>query len=225
MKLIKRLIVIILIIAAFAAGATYYGALQMYKDAIAETPIEDKVAQIQAMDHYTPYSQLPETYIDGIIAVEDKRFEYHKGYDLLSVGRAFVSNIKAGELVEGGSTITQQVARTMYFDQDKKMTRKMAEILVARDIEKLYEKDEILELYVNMIYFGSGYYGIYDASQGYFGKLPYQLNSYESTMLAGIPNAPSAYSPDANPVLAEERRQQVIEAMVKEGYIEAGEIQ
>ena len=188
-------------------------------------PIEEKVAQIQSIEHYTPYSQLPKTYVEAVIAAEDKRFETHKGYDLLSVGRAVWNNIKSGSLQEGGRTITQQLARNMYFEQDKKISRKLAEIFVAREIEKLYDKDEIFELYVNSIYFGSGYYNIYDASMGYFGKKPSQLSDYEATMLAGIPNAPSVYSPDVNPDLAEQRRQQVISCMVDEGYIEAGEIQ
>ena len=197
----------------------------MYKQAVADVPIEEKVAQIQSIEHYTPYSQLPKTYVEAVIAAEDKRFETHKGYDLLSVGRAVWNNIKSGTLQEGGSTITQQLARNMYFEQDKKISRKLAEIFVAREIEKLYDKDEIFELYVNSIYFGSGYYNIYDASMGYFGKKPSQLSDYEATMLAGIPNAPSVYSPDVNPDLAEQRRQQVISCMVDEGYIEAGEIQ
>ena len=225
MKLIKRLIIIILIIAAFLAGSVYHEARQVYKQVVADAPIEEKVAQIQSIEHYTPYSQLPKTYVEAVIAAEDKRFETHKGYDLLSVGRAVWNNIKSGSLQEGGSTITQQLARNMYFEQDKKISRKLAEIFVAREIEKLYDKDEIFELYVNSIYFGSGYYNIYDASMGYFGKKPSQLSDYEATMLAGIPNAPSVYSPDVNPDLAEQRRQQVISCMVDEGYIEAGEIQ
>ena len=225
MKLIKRLIIIILIIAAFLAGSVYHEARQVYKQVVADAPIEEKVAQIQSIEHYTPYSQLPKTYVEAVIAAEDKRFETHKGYDLLSVGRAVWNNIKSGNLQEGGSAITQQLARNMYFEQDKKISRKLAEIFVAREIEKLYDKDEIFELYVNSIYFGSGYYNIYDASMGYFGKKPSQLSDYEATMLAGIPNAPSVYSPDVNPDLAEQRRQQVISCMVDEGYIEAGEIQ
>ena len=225
MKLIKRLIIIILIIAAFLAGSVYHEARQVYKQVVADAPIEEKVAQIQSIEHYTPYSQLPKTYVEAVIAAEDKRFETHKGYDLLSVGRAVWNNIKSGNLQEGGSTITQQLARNMYFEQDKKISRKLAEIFVAREIEKLYDKDEIFELYVNSIYFGSGYYNIYDASMGYFGKKPSQLSDYEATMLAGIPNAPSVYSPDVNPDLAEQLRQQVISCMVDEGYIEAGEIQ
>lgn len=225
MKLIKRLIILILVIGAFLAGSAYHEGRQIYKQAVADTPIEEKVEQIQSIDHYTPYSQLPETYVDAVIAAEDKRFETHKGYDIMSIGRAIWNNIRSGELREGGSTITQQLARNMYFEQDKKISRKLAEIFVARDIEKLYDKDEILELYVNSIYFGSGYYNIYDAAMGYYGKKPSQMTDYEATMLAGVPNAPSAYSPDVNPELAEQRRRQVIACMIEEGYIEEGEIQ
>lgn len=225
MKLIKRIIILILVAGAFAAGFTYHEARQIYEDVTAQTPLEEKVKSIQSIDHYTPYSQLTETYVDAVIAAEDKRFRTHKGYDVLSIVRAVIRNFEAGEAYQGGSTITQQLARNMYFEQERKISRKLAEIMVACDIEKEYTKDEILELYVNCIYFGSGYYNIYDAAQGYFGKKPAELNDYEATMLAGIPNAPSVYSPDVSPELAEQRRQQVISCMVKEGYIEEGQIQ
>lgn len=225
MKLIKRLLILLIIVAAFFAGITYHEAKEACEEAVKNVPIDEKVAQIQSVEHYTPYSQLTDTYVNAVIAVEDRRFEKHKGYDIFSIGRAVISNIKAGELSQGGSTITQQLARNMYFEQDKKISRKLAEIFVARDIEKLYEKDEIFELYVNSIYFGSGYYNVYDACIGYFGKKPVQINAYEATMLAGIPNAPSVYSPDVNPELAEQRRQQVVSCMVEEGYIEEGQIQ
>lgn len=225
MKLIKRIIILILIVAAFMAGIIVYRGWDMYKEAISETPISEKVDKIHSIENYTAYSLLPETYVDAVIAVEDKRFRRHGGFDLIATGRAIIRNIKSGELIEGGSTITQQLARNMYFEQDKDLSRKLAEIFVAIDIEKSYDKDEIFELYVNTIYFGSGYYNIYDASRGYFGKAPKDLNAYECTMLAGIPQAPSVYSPDSNADLAEQRRQQVIGCMVEEGYIEAGEIQ
>ncbi len=225
MKLIKRLFILVLIIGAFFAGVTYYQGRQQYTDAVAQVPVEEKIQQIRSMENYTAYSQLPRTYVDAVIAAEDKRFRDHGGYDIISIGRAVWNNIKAGELREGGSTITQQLARIMYFQQDTKLSRKLAEIFVAGDIEEICDKDEILELYVNAIYFGSGYYGIYEASQGYFGKDPEELNDYECTMLAGIPNAPSVYSPDVNPDLAEQRRQQVIGCMIEEGYIEEGQIQ
>ena len=143
----------------------------------------------------------------------------------MSTSRAAWRNLKQKEIVEGGSTITQQLGRIMYFSQEKKYTRKVAEVLVARDLEELYDKEKIFELYVNTIYFGSGYYNVHDGAKGYFGKLPSEMNAYEATMLAGIPNAPSVYSPDVNPDLAEQRRQQVLVCMVDAGYIEAGEIE
>ena len=133
--------------------------------------------------------------------------------------------MEAGSLIEGGSTITQQLAKNMYFSQEKKFTRKVAEVFVSNDIENLCDKETIFELYINSIYFGSGYYTVYDAAHGYYGKDPADLNDYECTMLAGVPNAPSVYSPDVNPKLAEERRQQVLECMVENGYIEEGELQ
>ena len=225
MKLIKRLIVIILIVAAFWMGGTYYKANDMYHKAIEQMPIDEKVMELQSMDNYVSYSQLTETYTDAVIAVEDCRFLYHKGVDPISMVRAIVGNIKSGGLYQGGSTITQQLARHMYFEQDKDFARKLAEMFVAIDIEKEYDKNEIREMYVNIIYFGSGYTGIYDASMGYFSKKPAQLNDYESTMLAGIPQAPSVYSLDANPELAEQRRQQVITCMIENDYIEEGEIE
>lgn len=224
MKTIKRLLILILIAAAFAAGITFAKAKDMYEEVTAETPIDRKVEQIQSIEHYTPYEDLSDTYVNAVIATEDKRFRKHHGYDIIGGCRAILHNISAGQMIEGGSTITQQLARNMYFDQSIDLRRKIAEILVARQLEKNYSKEEILEMYVNVIYFGSGYYNIYDASHGYFGKDPKDLSDYEATMLAGIPNAPSAYSPDVNPELAEQRRLQVVSCMVAEGYIEEGEI-
>lgn len=225
MKIIKRLLGIILIVAIAAASLVIWQGYEMYSDAVAKVSIEEKAAEIMEKENYTAYDELPETYVAAVIAAEDRRFQYHKGFDIISTARAAWRNIKSKEIVEGGSTITQQLGRIMYFSQEKKYSRKVAEVLVAGRIEELYDKDEIFELYVNTIYFGSGYYNVYDASMGYFGKAPSQMNDYECTMLAGIPNAPSVYSPDVNPTLAEQRRQQVLTCMAEAGYIEPGEIE
>lgn len=225
MKTIKRLLSIILIVAIAAASLVIWQGYEMYSDAVAKVSIEEKAAEIMEKEHYTAYGELPETYVAAVIAAEDRRFQYHKGFDIISTARAAWRNIKSKEIVEGGSTITQQLGRIMYFSQEKKYSRKVAEVLVAGRIEEIYEKDKIFELYVNTIYFGSGYYSVYDASMGYFGKAPSQMNDYECTMLAGIPNAPSVYSPDVNPTLAEQRRQQVLTCMAEAGYIEPGEIE
>lgn len=124
---------------------------------------------------------------------------------------------------EGGSTITQQVAKNLYFTQEKKLTRKIAEVFMAWDLEKLCEKDEILELYVNSIYFGNGCYTVRAASLSYFGKEPADMTDYESTLLAGIPNAPSVYDLTENPDLAAQRQRQVVNMMVEHKYLNAQE--
>ena len=129
------------------------------------------------------------------------------------------TNIRDGEFDEGGSTITQQVAKNIIFNQDKTLIRKIGEIFGAYDLEKNYSKDEILALYVNSNYFGDGYYGIYDASMGYYKKEPKDLTLEEASMLAGIPNAPSIYSPSINPDLAKKRQAHVLNAMIEYGYI------
>ena len=109
---------------------------------------------------------MPETYVQAVVAVEDHRFYEHFGLDLIAIGRALVNDIKAGRYVEGGSTITQQLAKNLYFSQEKTMNRKAAEVFLALELERNYTKDEILELYVNSIYFGDGYYNVGEASAG-----------------------------------------------------------
>ena len=123
------------------------------------------------------------------------------------------------ELREGGSSITQQVAKNVYFTQEKTALRKIAEVFMALEIEKNYDKDEILELYLNTSYFGDGYYTIKDACKGYFDKELMQMTDYEAILLAGIPNAPSVYAPTKNPDLAKQRQMQVMEKMIKYGYL------
>lgn len=199
----------------FAVAGEGYG---MYREAVGVQSLDDKVASIQNREGYTELEDLPQTYLEAVVSVEDHRFYSHFGLDPIAIGRAVVNDIKAGRYVEGGSTITQQLAKNLYFSQEKKMTRKAAEVFLALELEKNYSKDEILELYVNSIYFGDGYYSIGEASRGYFGKAPSQMNEYESTLLAGVPNAPSKYAPSKNPELAERRQQQVLRRMEACGY-------
>ena len=225
MRVLRKIILLLLGVVVLAAGYTIYQGYGIYKDVTEADPLTQKVEEIKTQEHYTPYEELPKTYIEAVIAGEDQRFLKHGGFDLLSTGRAVLANIRSGEMVQGGSTITQQLARNLYFEQDKDISRKVAELMVAFALEKEYDKEEIFALYVNTIYFGSGYYNIYDASQGYYGKTPAELSDYEATMLAGIPNAPSVYDPTLNPDLAEQRRQQIIGCMVEQGYIEEGQIQ
>lgn len=196
---------------------------EMYQDAIAERTLDERVEDIRNTENFTIYSELPQFYIDATISVEDHRFADHCGIDLIAIGRAAWTDIRAMSFVEGGSTITQQLVKNLLFTQDKKIERKAAEVFAALEMESKYSKEEIFELYANTAYFGSGYYGIYQASIGYFGKEPSALTDYECALLAGIPNAPSVYSPMVNSELAQQRQQYVIRQMVKYGYISESE--
>lgn len=200
----------------FALAGEGYG---LYKNAVQEESLEETVAEIRRQENFTSLDEMPETYVQAVVSVEDHRFYDHFGLDLIAIGRAVVNDIKAGRYVEGGSTITQQLAKNLYFSQEKTMSRKAAEVFLALEIEQKYTKDEILELYVNSIYFGDGYYSVGEASEGYFGKPASEMNDYECTLLAGVPNAPSKYAPSKNLALAEKRQQKVISRMEACGYI------
>lgn len=217
-KILLLLILIILSILAIYIGQGY----KMYNNALDDKPLEEMVQEIRSQKSYTKISNIPDIYKDAVIAVEDHRYYDHKGIDIIAIGRALLNDIRARELIEGGSTITQQLAKNMYFTQDKTLTRKIAEVFMAKKIENNYNKEEILELYVNYIYYGSGYYDIKSASLGYFDKEPQDLMEGESIMLAGIPNAPSVYNPKVSPRLARERQKQVIDKMIKYGKLSEG---
>jgi len=219
MKVIKRIIILIVLIILFAGAALTYQGYEMYKEALNKISVKDKVAELQAKENYTKFEDLPEFYLDAVVAVEDRRFYDHGALDYIGIARAIWTNIKEFELKEGGSSITQQVAKNVYFTQEKTALRKIAEIFMAFEIERNCDKDTILEMYVNTSYFGSGYDGIKEAANGYYDKEPIDMNKYESSMLAGVPNAPSVYAPTKNPDLAAQRQRQVLDKMVKYEYI------
>ncbi|MGM9974362.1 MAG: transglycosylase domain-containing protein [Clostridiaceae bacterium] len=210
-KIIALMLMIIVLMGLFFTAKGYI----LYKTSISKISIEEVVKDIKAKDSYTTIDEMPEVYREAVVEVEDKRFYSHNGIDPIAIARALWNDIKAMAFVEGGSTITQQLAKNLYFSQEKKIERKVAEVFMALAIEDKYDKDEILELYVNSIYFGEGYYSIGDASRGYFNKEAKALTSYESTLLAGIPNAPSVYSPSENYQLSKERHRQVLDRLVE----------
>lgn len=197
-KILKHLVILWLLFMLVAVGGITFKGYQLYKEAVSSVSLETKFEEMKQGEHYTNYEELPEIYIQAVISVEDKRFFQHPGIDVKSICRAIIHNIQAGALVEGGSTITQQLAKNLYFDQEKSFLRKIAEVFMAFDIEGHYTKKEIFEWYVNTIYFGEGYYGIGSACLGYYGKEPEAMTDEEAMTLAGIPNAPSLYNPRAN---------------------------
>ena len=220
MKFIKKLLLIILVIVIIVGSIIFLNGYKLYKTTLDNLSLSDKITQIKNDENYVYISDVPDYYTNAIIAVEDHRFKNHGAIDIIAILRATVSNIQAKEFNEGGSTITQQVAKNLYFiSEDDVISRKIAEALVAFDLEKNYSKDDILEFYINTIYFGEGYYGIKEASNGYYKKEPKDMNLDEATMLAGVPNAPSVYAPTINPDLAKSRQNKVIRSMVEYGYL------
>ncbi|MDT8316513.1 MAG: PBP1A family penicillin-binding protein [bacterium] len=165
-----------------------------------------------------PISRVPKLLIQAFVAAEDDRFFEHEGIDFMSILRAFIKNVRAGGVVQGGSTITQQVAKSL-LTSDRTFKRKFKEAVLANRIEKSFSKNDILYLYLNQIYLGHGAYGVQAAAQSYFHKDVSDLTLAEITILAGLPQAPSKYSPARNPEKAKERRSYVLDRMVAEGYI------
>ena len=185
---------ILLLGGLLAGGWFFYQGRQLYRSAASSYPVASMYDTICARGSYTSYDALPQIYINAVICTEDEHFMTHKGIDPGAIARALL-------------------AKNELFTQDKHLARKAAEMLAAFDIEKTYSKQQIFEMYANTIYFGSGYYGIAEAAEGYFGKEPAQLTDAEAIYLAGMPNAPSTYA--SSPELAFKRMQVVLKRMVK----------
>ena len=169
------------------------------------------------------FKDIPEDLIHALISTEDKNFYKHKGYDLCGLARSTVQNILAGHVVQGASTITQQLARVLFLSNERTFDRKLKELFIAARIEKTISKDKILEMYANNVYLGSGAYGVEGAAQIYFNKHLKELNLAELALIAGLPQAPSVYSPFNNQELAIKRRNQVLARMYKMKYIKKDE--
>ncbi len=160
-------------------------------------------------------AQIPKSLRDAVLAVEDARFYSHWGVDPMGIARAVYQNFRRGRIVEGGSTITQQLAKVLFLTPDKSLDRKLKEAVLALELERRYSKDRILEMYLNQIYFGHGAFGVEAAARTYFGKSVSELDLPEVALLAGLPRAPSNYSPFNRPEQAQRRRAHVLNRMVE----------
>lgn len=165
------------------------------------------------------FEDMPVNLRNAIVATEDKRFYQHHGIDIRSILRAMWANIRHGSIVEGGSTITQQYAKNVYFSPERKLDRKIKEAVIAYQLEKHFTKDKILEMYLNTIYFGGNAYGVEVASQNYFGKSAKDLNLQECALLAALIRSPNEYSPFGNIEIAKNRRNIVLQLMYDQDYI------
>lgn len=225
---VRRTICVLLILMLWVAVSVgiFFGfrGYKMYQEAVSQMSIEDRIAKIREEEHFTRYSEMTDFYIEAVISVEDRRFWDHMGIDPIAICRAVWTDIRSMSFKEGGSTITQQVAKNLLFTQEKSIERKAAEVFAVIDLEEEYSKEEIFELYVNMACFGNGYDGIYAAAVGYFEKLPSELTDYEAAVLAGVPNAPSVYAPGTNNWLVSQRVLQVLRSMVRNNVITQAEM-
>jgi 1A family penicillin-binding protein len=172
---------------------------------------------------FVPLQQIPLGLRNAVIAVEDARFYSHFGVDVRGILRAAYANFRHGRVVEGGSTITQQLAKVLFLTPDRSFSRKVKEALLALELEKRYSKDRLLELYLNQVYMGHGAYGVEAAARTYFGKSVQDLSLPESSMLAGLPRSPGNYSPFERPELVQRRRAIVVGRLLEQGYISEAE--
>lgn len=208
---------------AFTMDLPGIDALKDYRPSISSRVYDDKNELIDEFfledRKLIKISEVPRVAIQAFVAAEDSRFFEHKGFDVQSIFRAVFKNLEAGHIIQGGSTITQQVAKMMYLSPEKKYTRKFKEAILAYKIDRYLTKEEILNLYLNQIYLGHGTYGVESASLGYFGKSARELKLHEAALLAGMPKAPSNYSPFLHYDKAKQRQYYVLTRMVEDGYI------
>jgi len=198
LKTIAGAMVVLMVLGAIISVPTVIRGYNMYKNAVDRVSVEQKVAEIRGSRDYVALNDISTAFKRGIVHSEDRRFYRHHGYDLIGIGRALISDVAAGAMVQGGSTITQQLAKNMYFADNRTLARKVAEILVARQLEKHYTKQEILELYCNAIYYGQGCVGLKEASRHYYRVDPSQLEGDQAARLIYTVRCPEYYNPSTN---------------------------
>ncbi|MGI6659196.1 MAG: transglycosylase domain-containing protein [Dethiobacteraceae bacterium] len=215
--MIKRIIALLCILLIVGVGFNYY-VLETTDERFDLT--KDLPQQVAAeIPDYVIYADLPPELIKAVLAVEDQRFFSHSGVDFIALGRAMLVNLSRGRLVQGGSTITQQLAKNLFLSQQQTLSRKVKEFFLTFALERNYSKEEILEMYLNYSYFGAGAYGAAAASQRFFAKELDQLTVEECAMLAGVLKGPSIYNPVEYPEQAAARQTIVLKLMEEKGYL------
>lgn len=194
-KLLFKMIIILLVIITGFCG--YYGYLgyQIYQDKIQEQSLSERVNQLKSKEDYVTLDQISPIYKEAVLESEDRRFYQHGPVDYYGLARAMLTNLTTFSFKEGGSTITQQLSKNLCLSFEKDLSRKFAEVFIARNLEKMYNKDEILEMYLNITYLGEGNYGIQAASQYYYHIDAIDLNKQQSDILVKTLKRPSVYNP------------------------------
>ena len=194
-KIIFRLFVIIILIALIFCGFYAYQGYKVYQDVIEEKNIGQRVAELQSKDDYVKLDEIADVYVELVVESEDHRFYQHHGVDYIGLTRAMLTNLATWSYKEGGSTITQQLAKNLCLSFEKSLDRKFAEVFIAWQLERDYSKDEILEMYLNITYLGEGNYGIKAASNYYYNVEPSQLTKEQAEVLVRTLKSPSVYNP------------------------------
>lgn len=219
-RLFKIFFCLLLLVLVAGSAFLIYKGHDSYEKMIAEHPLQEQIEKIQDRDDYVSIDEISPYLIDATVSVEDKNFYSHNGVDLAGVARAVLSNLFGIGDPSGGSTISQQLCKNLYsLFYDTSLTRKITEAFLTYELENKYNKDEILELYLNVINYGDGHIGIQSASQGYFGKDPAELTLEEASLLAGIPQSPNNFQLSDHFENAKEKQKIVLEAMVRENKI------
>lgn len=219
MKFLKSFLIITVIVLTLFLASIGQSGIGMYVQSTQDNNIKKTIDQLRTTENYTELENISETFLNAIVSVEDHRFYEHGGFDVVSIGRAALENMKAHEIISGGSTITQQLAKNLFLTFDQTYERKIAEVLIAKDLEAMYTKDEILELYVNVINYGEQQQGIGNASLHYFKSNPKNLNTSEAVLLAGLPQSPNNFALTLNYDRAVIRSNQVVLAMIDQNII------
>ena len=226
--IVKKIVLkfLLVIFALLLAAGVFLFALGRLRadEVISQKPITVAVEEYTGTEKYVTYEEIDPDFVNAVIAVEDKRFFTRRGLDWIALARAVIENIQAGALVEGGSTISQQIAKNLYFGfQRTGIKDKVAEIFVMADLEEKYSKEELFALYASMNYYGDQYYGLSEAAKGYYGTTASDLTLAQAAMLAGLPNAPSVYQLSSGFDLAKKRQEKVLQCMYSNDFIDEEE--
>ena len=195
-RIVRMTLLIAMIVALVITVPIVKTGYDMYKDATTHTRVQDRIERLKSDENYVAIEAISPEFLSQVIDSEDRRFYTHSGINLISTTRAMLKNVKAGSTVEGGSSITQQLAKNMYFSFEKRYERKVAELFVAFDLEKIATKDEILEMYCNIAYFGEGCYGIREATLHYYDIEPMDISIEQAASLVKTLKSPNYYNPN-----------------------------
>jgi len=198
-RIIRISLLVTMVVALVVTLPIVKSGYDMYKEAIAQTSLVNRIESLKNDSNYVTLKAIAPDFLSMVIESEDRMFYTHNGINLISTARAMLKNVLAGSTVEGGSSITQQLAKNMYFSFEKRYERKVAELFVAFDLEKVASKDEILEMYCNIAYFGEGRYGIREATLHYYDLEPIEILTEQALVLVKTLKSPNYYNPNMEP--------------------------